>query len=720
MPEVDEAVAKLMPGAEALVARAERLREQFRHDDLACRHWLAALLDRHGPMAADVSPGLDADSVRRDTLDALERGDAGAPAPIGDVVGEAADRAAKRERPAVGERDLAFVILRLAGLPVGDAAPGGATTAGEKAAKVVGGRKRKTPALDHFGRDLTAEAAAGKLSPVVGRDLELDLVIETLCRHTKRNPVLVGPPGVGKTAIAEGLAQRVAGDLVPDLLKGARIVALQPSLLEAGAGVRGQFEERLQAILEEAAATGTILFFDEVHSLIGTGGAAGTGDAANMLKPALSRGELACVAATTDAEYRRYIEQDGALERRFQPIRVQEMTPSQTLGVLRTLRDQFRAKRNVAVGDEVLAWLVEFAREALHNRFFPDKAVDLLDQCVANALAQGKDAVTLATAEGVARRMVGMAVAVRERLETLRSLLGERVPLRPEDEAALFNRLEVTLRGLDIKPGRPNGVILLTGSAAKQADGMSRILAEALAGAAERVVSIDFAQFNHPGAITSFLGAGPSYVGYNAELPIHRLIQMPMGVLLAHNVDACDQSVLTALSKALHDGFLTDAAGKRIFLSEAMVVLTASLDPGAAPKAAFGFGADQRQSGAPADARKAVAAELGENFAEAIDVIITDLASSEDSTQRWLETALLPAFAARYRKVGVEVLWDAELVGWLVAQREHAPNLRAWERLVEDRLGPKIAGFWAEPGGDLRALLVTVQDQVVVVQMRDQ
>ncbi len=249
-----------------------------------------------------------------------------------------------------------------------------------------GEERAETPALNQFGRDLTALAREGKLDPVIGRDKEIERVVQVLSRRKKNNPVLIGEPGVGKTAIAEGLAQRIISAMVPESLKNKRIVTLDLAAVVAGTKYRGQFEERLKTVMNEIRESkDTVIFIDELHTIVGAGGAEGAIDASNMLKPALARGELQCIGATTLDEYRKYIEKDGALERRFQPVMVDQPSVDDTIQILMGLRDKYEAHHGVKITDSAIVQAVKLADRYMNDRFFPDKAIDVIDEACARA-----------------------------------------------------------------------------------------------------------------------------------------------------------------------------------------------------------------------------------------------------------------------------------------------------------------------------------------------
>lgn len=740
---------RLTPAAQLLSRRAEQAREDGKSAELGLNHWLLAVLTRHSMMAESLSPGLESTLLKRQVYAQLMQGDVGGVLTKDAAVEKALAWAKRLGRDKASEKDLVSVVLVAARYKVAETstAPSGTHPAApeeipeeidgavvvDSPQSISGPRppatagpgpvpkptayrpraKKPTPTLEKYGRDLTREAVAGKLPPVVGREQEIQLITEVLCRKTKRNPVLVGDAGVGKTAIVEGFAQRVARGEVPAPLQGMRVLAVQPSSLAAGASFSGEFEKRMKALLEEASQDGIILFIDEVHSIIGAGGSRGSSDFASLLKPALARGEMACIAATTSEEYRAYIEPDAALERRFQPVYVSELTPQQALLVLADLGKELERLRGVRVGEEVREWLVRFADQFLRNRRFPDKAVDLLEQCVAYATTQGKTELEMGEAQAVAQRLVGMPLDPQTRLDTLRTRLRECALLTDEDLEKLVNRLSVTMVGLDLRHVRANAVVLLAGEAACASKALAEAIADACFGSADRVLAIDFSRFDQPEDLTMLIGAPPGYVGYSDSLPLHRVGQIPWIVLRFENVHSCHPQVLDVLKEALKEGHFTDARGKRIFISDAIVLLT--VDKLGEARRRLGFQSATEEPGG--DVRQAACIALGREFVDQVDMICTSIPQTEASTQTWLEKEILPGISERFSTQGVQLSWDPSVSDWLIRRMDKGSGKRDWERMIDESLSPKLLRSLASRGTKgAKSLLVKCQGEEIVFQ----
>ena len=718
--------AGLSPGARQLLARASE--EQVGGRQPALNGWLMALLQRNGPLVEAMVPGIDITAMLTDLRTAIAAGTFGPPLAEDDLVARAAEHAALRERRAATEIDLAAVLLTAAGQTVPPPAELGmlprrsTEAAGTSAASTTAPAARArpgepiawqpratqpTPTLDRFGRDLTRQAADGQLGALVGRERELDLIVETLCRRHKRNPVLLGAAGTGKTAIVEGLARRMVSGRVPAALRGVRIVQLQPSSLVAGAGIVGELETRMRSILEEARQDGIVLFIDEVHAIVGTGGMRGTGDLASLIKPALARGDLACIAATTDEEYRRFIEDDAALERRFNPVAIDELDAVATVAVLRSHRDELQRLRGISVPDELLDWMIRFAAEAMPNRRFPDKAVDLLEQCVAHAVAQGHTAIDRAAAEGVVRRMVGVPVSVTERLAAFERDLGAHALSHPAVTRALLDRLAVTMRGLDSRRHGPNAIVLLSGRAAARAGEFAETAASALFGGPSRVVTVDLGRMTSAHDVAMLVGAPPGYIGYSDRLPIHRIASMPWSVVLCQGVDVAHPEIREVLAEALESGVFVDGSGRRIHLSDTIVVLACgALD--ATRRLGFRVGDDEAGTPGPAPsaapergATRGAARVLGDRLAALVDVEIDEHRAPQDAHDA--VARVLARVTQRFAQEGIVLALDPSVGKWLMERAGGSGDL---DRAADRELLPRLAPLIGEPAGEARTVRV--------------
>lgn len=732
------AAARPAPGVLRLLQAARDRQERAGHATLGLNHLLRALLETVPLMASKLVPELDTDAALRQTKQSLEAGDVGLLVTSEEALARAEERAKARGKSTIYEADYAAVVLASAGYPV-SAEGGGSvpslrpvnltTPTGENSVTLP---MKRYPALERYGHDLTEAARHGKLPPFVGREGEVQMVIETLCRRISRNPVLVGPAGVGKTAIVEGLAQRITSGDVPGPLKGARLFALMPSALTAGASQYGELEKRMESVLQEAREPGVLLFIDEVHAIVGAGGRPGSNDLATLLKPALSRGEIACLAATTDDEYRRFIEADPALERRFQPIRIHELSPVATMEILQRLRTDIAGARGVRVSDDALRYLIDVAARYLRNRHFPAKAVDLFEQCVAYAVAQGRHEVATSDADVVVRRQIGMPILPEERLKDLTDRLktsaAATAVFAESDVEILAGRLQVSLEGFDLRPERPNATVLLTGRAATHAPALAHEIAEGLFNDARRVITIDFSRFTEAHHINMLLGSPPGYIGYSERLPIHSLAQMPWCVLLCQNVDQCHPTFRTTLARALETGTFTDAAGKDLYVSDAVILLTASdvtLDEDGMPTGGrrIGLRGGNGNGGRGTDyvsasvaIRHAAEQALGPDLADHCDLVCPGIADDSDAdttaARRRMEQGILSPLARRYAREGLTVTWDTTALDWLAAREPSQTSPRDHERLADLYVIPLLKPFrnpTAAPG-EARGVMLHCND----------
>ena len=499
-----------------------------------------------------------------------------------------------------------------------------------------------TRQLDQCARDLTRMAAEGRLDPVIGREEELARVIQILSRRTKNNPALIGEPGVGKTAVAEGLALAIADGTAPAHLLGRRVCALDLSSMVAGTKYRGEFEEKLKHVLNEVRRAGNIiLFIDELHTIVGAGSAEGAIDAANILKPALARGEIQVIGATTLDEYRRHIEKDSALERRFQPVTVREPSRDQALAILRGLRGRYESHHHLTITDEALAAAVDLSIRYLPQRFLPDKAIDLVDEAASRARldrqALPPELKELEDRAAQAGRQMGRAIQDQdfERAALLRDAEGDfrrqlregkerwqaaqkprqveeshiravltqwtGVPVTDPDEAdkkalsTLEKGLNRTLLGQDraveavtkairrgrlgLKdPRRPVGCFLLLGPSGVGKTQLCRSLASALFGSQEALLRFDMSEYMEAHSVSRLIGSPPGYVGHEEGGQLtERVRKNPWSVVLLDELEKAHRDVWSILLQVMEEGVLTDAQGRRTDFRNTVLVMTSNL-----------------------------------------------------------------------------------------------------------------------------------------------
>ena len=441
----------------------------------------------------------------------------------------------------------------------------------------------ETRILDQYSRDLTMLAASGSFGPVIGRDEEIRRSVQILSRRSKNNPVLIGEPGVGKTAVAEGIAAYIAGSDAPDSMAGKRLVALDLPALLAGTKYRGDFEERVKAVLKDVKKAGdVILFIDEMHTMIGAGSAEGAIDAANILKPALGRGEVQIIGATTPEEYRRHIEKDAALERRFQPVKIAEPSRGDSLKMLGAVRQSLEKHHGVKISDAALTAAVDLSARYINDRFLPDKAIDFADEAAAHIRVSGGGLVTAEDIAGIVSMWTGIPVAnlsadETKRLCNMESILHRRVIGQNEAVTAVSRAIRRGRVGLS-DPDRPIGSFLFLGPTGVGKTELCRALAEAVFGESDAMIRLDMSEYMEKHAVSKLIGSPPGYVGYEDGGQLtERVRRKPWSVVLFDEIEKAHEDVWGILLQIMDDGRLTDSAGRVVSFRNTIIVMTSNV-----------------------------------------------------------------------------------------------------------------------------------------------
>lgn len=501
--------------------------------------------------------------------------------------------------------------------------------------------KTSTPTLDQYSRDLTQEARMGNMDPVIGRTKEIERVMQILSRRMKNNPCMVGEPGVGKTAVVEGIAYLIAHDEVPDTVKGKRLLSLDLSSMVAGSKYRGEFEDRIKKVIGEVISDGNIiLFVDELHTLIGAGGAEGAIDASNILKPSLSRGEIQMIGATTLNEYRKYIEKDAALERRFQPVYVDEPTRDEAVEILKGLRPCYEQHHNVDISDDAVEAAVDLSIRYITDRFLPDKAIDLMDEaCSRKRLGFSSDrhnyekkkaveaelttlnddlekalmAGNIEAAAEVSARQKELAkknarkqsssqrnITVQEndiadvvsvwtripvskltekeskKLERLESELHKRVVGQDEAVTAVSRAIKRSRVGLK-DPKRPMGSFLFLGPTGVGKTELSKALADIVFGSEDALIRVDMSEYMEKHSVSKMIGSPPGYVGFEEGGQLSEKVRTnPYSVVLFDEIEKAHSDVFNILLQVLDDGHITDSQGRKVDFKNTIIIMTSN------------------------------------------------------------------------------------------------------------------------------------------------
>lgn len=538
--------------------------------------------------------------------------------------------------------------------------------------------KNDYPTLNKYGRELTAEARKGILDPVIGRDTEIERMVQILLRRTKNNPCLIGDAGVGKTAVAEGFAQRIAVGNVPSDLLEKRVFALDISSMLAGAKYRGDFEERLKGALDEAmSGTDVILFIDEIHMIVGTGAAEGAIDAASILKPLLARGKICLIGATTTDEYRRFIEKDAALERRFQPINVPQPDEEGAVRILSGLRSRLEAHHHAVITDAAIRSAVSLSQRYITDRRLPDKAIDLIDEAAAAARVE-KASTKRSLFSPLKERFSGECVIVdgedvakavsaitgipasrlsedeSRRLSHLEDFLGGRVVGQEKAVSIVANAVRRGRAGLR-DPNRPIGSFLFLGQTGVGKTELSAALAEGIYGDKKRLIRFDMSEFTERHSVSKLIGSPPGYVGYEEQGQLIKQVRSQgYSVVLFDEVEKAHPEVLNVLLQILEDGRLTASDGRTADFRNTIVIMTGNVGADELNRNYVGF-ADVK--GGTSDVMKSLKNRFRPELLSRIDNVIVferlDERSMEEICKKMLRTV-----SERAKTRGIELTFE--------------------------------------------------------------
>ena len=724
-----------MKSNEQFTQRAESAIENARveaaalgHSFVGSEHLLLGILAEPDALGERVLRrcGADRDTLRRLAAEEMGCGAPGAPAQGLNAEAsrllEAAGREAKRcGRGFIGTEHLLLAILcdescgasRLLRRSGADADAAGAALRGlfgggtapcpegrgAAAARTGTQRRAETRTLDQYSRDLTALALAGGIDPVVCREKEIRRAVQILSRRTKNNPVLVGAPGVGKTAVAEGLAELMARGAATAELSKKRLVSLDVPSLLAGTKYRGDFEERVKTVLREVHRAGdVILFIDELHTLVGAGSAEGAIDAANILKPALGRGEVQILGATTPEEYRRHIEKDAALERRFQPVHIGEPDREQTLRMLRSLRPALERHHRVPIADDALEAAYELSRRYIAERCLPDKAIDLIDEAASASRVSGggSEVDAAAVAETVAQwTQIPVAALGKDEKDALLGLEGA-LKKRVIGQDAAAETVARAIRRSRVGLGderRPVGSFLFLGPTGVGKTELCRALAAEVYGDERSLIRLDMSEYMEKHAVSRILGSPPGYVGYEEGGQLTEQVRRhPWSVVLFDEIEKAHEDVQGILLQIMDAGRLSDSSGREVDFRNTLIVMTSNVGASALTenRGSIGFSAAPREAERDERVRAELRTVFRPEFLGRIDEIVPfrPLGQGELGTICRLQ---LEEESARFSRLGITLRFSDAAVERLAAEGGGKDGARPLRRAVQRHVSDPAA-----------------------------
>jgi ATP-dependent Clp protease ATP-binding subunit ClpC len=590
-------------------------------------------------------------------------------------------------------------------------------------------KSRKTNALKAFCTDLTEEASNNKFDPIIARETEIELAITILCRRGKNNPIFLGNPGVGKTAIVEGIAQRIVSGTVPKQLLGTKLYSLNLSSIVAGTKYRGEFEERLQALVKEIQNDPKcMLFIDEIHTLIGAGSASGALDASNILKPFLARSDLRCIGATTLEDYKKYFQKDGALVRRFQQIMVEEPDHDQMRKILVGIRSRYERYHDCIITDDALDAVINLSARYLSDKRFPDKAIDCMDTACAkfawhNRETAGKPTVTATDIARVVGEICQIPVEVilwddNERIKKIEQTLLSRVIGQDAAINTVCKILKNAYSGIR-DPHRPIGSFVFGGQTGTGKTYMAKELAQAVFGKEDSLIRVDMTEFTEPHSVSKLIGSPPGYVGFREiDIFVDKIRRKPYCIVLLDEIEKAHKDVMRLFMQVLSDGQMTDAVGEKVDFKNVVIIMTGNFGLNTPPQASLGFNSKEVKQVADEEQKRLVSYcqnKYGSEFINRIDEFIPFMPLSDESLRK-ITGLMLNEIVGRVVNRNCGIVFSDKVFDLLVekSKKEYGKNANIFKRLISREIEPCVSDILMDAGNAAYAISIDVEDGAFV------
>jgi len=584
-------------------------------------------------------------------------------------------------------------------------------------------KQKNQSAIAAFCIDVTQQARESKLDPIISREKEIETAITILCRRTKNNPILLGDPGVGKTAIVEGLSQRIVSGTVPKQLLGCKVYSLSLSGLVAGTKFRGEFEERIQALVKEIqSATDCILFIDEIHTLVGAGSAAGSAlDASNILKPFLARNDLRCIGATTLDDYKKYFHKDGALARRFQQVIVEEPTKEQMKQIMSGIKPKYEEYHKCIITSDALDAVIDLSDRYLKDKNFPDKALDCLDMaCAKHAWSTGKEKPVIVAKDIaiVISEQCGIPIEVilwddHERIVKIEELLSSRIIGQKHAIDVVCKALKNAYSGIR-NPDRPIGSFVFGGQSGTGKTYMAKELAKAVFGKDSSFIRLDMTEFTEQHSVSKLIGSPPGYVGFqDTDVFIDRIKRKPYCLVLLDEFEKAHPDVIKLFLQVMSDGMMTDAGGNKANLKNVVLIMTGNFGLDNTSRGSLGFTEKNKKD--PFFESQDILVnyckdKYGAEFVNRVDEFVPFMSLSDDNLRSIIKIRL-DEIAGRIVNRNIQLTFDNDVYDLLIkmGKNEHGKNATVINRIIAKKIEPCISDALMSMGKNVKSIAINTK-----------